>query len=46
MVFRLVDFSLLVLKLLMFQVCGNIDISKIEFLNFSATERFKQNQKN
>ena len=29
----------------MFKVCGFIGISKIEFFNFSGTERVKQNQK-
>ena len=41
MVCRLTDFVLVVLKLLMFKVCGIIDISKIEFFSFSATERVK-----
>ena len=27
------------------KVCGTIGISKIEFFNFSGTERVKQNQK-
>ena len=27
------------------KVYGNIGISKIEFFNFSGTERFKQNKK-
>ena len=30
----------------MFEICVIIDISKIEFYNFSGTERVKQNQKN
>ena len=38
---RLIDFVLMVLKLLMFKVCVIIDISKIEFFNFSGTERVK-----
>ena len=43
MVCRLIDFSLVVLKLLMFKVCVIIGISKIEIFNFSGTERFKKN---
>ena len=39
MVCRLMDFLLVVLKLLMFKVCGIIGVSKIEFFNFSGTER-------
>ena len=42
----LIEFALVVLKLLMFKVCGIIGISKIEFFYFSGTERVKQNQKN
>ena len=42
MVCRLVDFALLVLKLLMFKICGIIGISKTEFFNFSGTERVKK----
>ena len=45
MVCRLRDFALVVPKLLMFKVCVIIGISKIEFLNFSGTERIKQNKK-
>ena len=41
MVCRLIDFALVVLKLLMFKVCGIIGISKTEFFNFSGTERVK-----
>ena len=44
MVCRLIDFALLVLKLLAFKVCGTIGISKIKFFNFYGTERVKQNQ--
>ena len=40
MIFRL-DFEHVVPKLLMFKVCGIIEISKIEFLNLFSTERFK-----
>ena len=39
MVCRLIDFVLLVLKLLMFKVCVIIGISKMEFFNFSGTEK-------
>ena len=45
MIFRLIDFALVVLKLLMFKVCGIIGISKIEFINFSGTERAKSCKK-
>ena len=45
MLCRLIDFALAVRKLLMFKVCEIIGISKIEFFDFSGTERFKQNQK-
>ena len=41
MICRLIDFGHVVLKLLMFKVCLIIGISKIEFLNFSGTERVK-----
>ena len=39
MVRRLIGFAFVVLKLLVFKVCGIIGISKIEFFNFSDTER-------
>ena len=42
MVYRSVDFALVVLKLLMFKVYGIIRISKINFLNFSGTEGVKK----
>ena len=45
MVCRLIDFALVVLKLLIFKVCGVIGISTIEFFNFPGTERVKQNKK-
>ena len=38
---RLIGFVLLVLKLLMFKVCGIIGISKIKFFNCSGIERVK-----
>ena len=41
MVCRLMDFALVVLKLLMFKVFAIIGFSKIEFFNFSGTERVK-----
>ena len=40
---KLIDFALVVFKLLIFKVCGIIGISKIEFYNFSGTERVKLN---
>ena len=43
MVCRLIDFALVVLELLMFKVCGIINISKIEFFNFR--ERLKKELK-
>ena len=39
MVCRLIDIALVVLKLLMFNVCEIIGISKIEFFNFLGNER-------
>ena len=39
MVSRLIDFALVVLELLMFNVCGIISILKIEFFNFSSEEK-------
>ena len=45
MICRLVDFALLVPKLLMSKICRIIGISKIKFLHFSSTEMVKQNQK-
>ena len=45
MLCRLIDFALAVRKLFMFKVCEIIGISKIEFFDFSGTERVKQNQK-
>ena len=41
MVCWLIDFALVVLKLVMFKVCVIIGISKIEFFNISGTERVK-----
>ena len=45
MISRLIGFVLVVIQLLMFKVCGIVRTSKIEFLNFSDIERFKQDQK-
>ena len=45
MSFRFIGFPLVVLKLLMFKVCGITGISKIEFSFFSAIERIKQIKK-
>ena len=36
---RLIDFALVVLELLMFNVSGIISILKIEFFNFSSEEK-------
>ena len=35
----MIDFEFMVLKFLMFKVCGIIRISKIEFFNFCGIER-------
>ena len=45
MVCRLIDFPLVVLKLLMFEVCVIIGISNIGFFSFSGTERVKSHKK-
>ena len=46
MISRLIDFALVVLKILMFNVFGIIGISNIDIFNFSCTERVKdQDQK-
>ena len=45
MMSRLIDFELTVLWLIMFKVCGIIEVTKIEFFNYSRTERVKRNQK-
>ena len=42
---RLIDIDLMVLYLFMFKVCGIIKVTKIEFFNYSRTERVKRNQK-
>ena len=38
---RLIDFALVVLRLLIFKFCGIIGVLKIELFNFSGTERVK-----
>ena len=43
---RLIDFALVVLKLLMVKFCGIIRISKMEFIEFSGTERDKEKDTN
>ena len=43
MVCSLIDFALVVLKLLIFKVCGITGIIKIEFSNIFATERVNEN---
>ena len=44
MVCRLTNFAFVILKLFMFKVDGIIGISKIEFFNFSGTERVRENE--
>ena len=39
MITTLIDFALAVLQLLLFKVCGIFGTSKIDFFNFSSTER-------
>ena len=39
----LIDFALVVLKLLMFKVCVISGISKIKIFNFPGTERVEKN---
>ena len=46
MVWRLIELPLVALKLLMFRICVQIGISKIDFFNFSGTESVKENQRN
>ena len=45
MIPRLTYFTLSVLLLLMFKVCGIIGVSKIEFFKVSGIEMVTQNQK-
>ena len=42
MVYKLIDFASLVIKLFMFKVCGIIDFSKINFFNLFGTERVNE----
>ena len=42
---RLTDVALVIVQLLMFKVYGNFGASKIEFFNFSRTERVKGSKK-
>ena len=44
-VYRLINFAIVVLNLLIFKGYVVIGISKIQFFNFSSTEEVKQNQK-
>ena len=46
MVCSLIDFALVVLDILMFNVWGIIGISNIEFFNFSGTETVNINLRN
>ena len=39
----LIDFALVVIKLLIFKVWGIIGVSKMEFSNFFGNEKIKQN---
>ena len=43
MVCRLIDFALVVIKLLMLKIYVIIAISKIKFFNFSGTDTVKKN---
>ena len=45
MVYKLINFAIVVLNLLIFQDYVVIGISKIQFFNFSGTEEVKQNKK-
>ena len=45
LVCRLIDFAIVVLKLLMFKVGGIFGISEVEFFNFCCTESVKENWK-
>ena len=42
MVCSLIDFAPVVLKLLIFKVCGIIGISEMEFFSYSGNERVKR----
>ena len=43
MLCRLIDFALVVVKLLTVKACGIIGISKIKFFNVSGSEKGKKN---
>ena len=45
MVWRLVDLAVVVLKLVLFNVCGIIGISKITLFSFSDCESVRKNAK-
>ena len=45
MISRLIDFALMILQLFMLKVCAIIEVTNIDFFNYSRTERIKQNQK-
>ena len=45
MMSRLIDFELILLYLFMFNVSGIIEVTIIEFFNYSRTDRVKRNQK-
>ena len=40
----LIDSACVIIKLLIFKVCGITGISKIELLNFFGSKKVKQNQ--
>ena len=42
MICRLIDFAIVVLKLLMLKVCEILGTSKIELFNFFGTEKVKK----
>ena len=42
---RLTDFELILLYLFMFNVSGIIEVTEIEFFNYSRTDRVKRNKK-
>ena len=45
MISRLIDFALMILQLFILKVCAIIEVTNIDFFNYSWTERIKQNQK-
>ena len=44
MEFKLIDFAIVVLRVLMFNIFGIEDFSKIKFFKFSGNERVKENK--